>query len=184
MPDHLIPGDEIMNVRSVSRSGKLHRSIAGGLTLIASLAATATQPATAASKEDKAVLGAVQTMLDAWREADASKLDSVLHEQFREVTLHLKDGQWEFSPFERAKLVGVMGKITRGDWDDHLLAPQVHVDGPIAVVWSRYRFAGRYVEDGVEHHPVHCGIETFQLYRVDGAWKIVNFADTHSDTCS
>ena len=60
----------------------------------------------------------------------------------------------------------------------------MHVDGPIAVVWSRYEFTVHYLEDGVAHAPRHCGIETFQLYRVEADWKVVNFPVTHSRACS
>ena len=123
----------------------------------------------------------VQTVLDAWREADGAKLDSVLHHDFREVTLHLRDGKWEFAVEERDKLVGTMARIAKGEWDDRLIDPQVTLDGQIAVVWSHYRFTVHYVENGVAHAPAHCGIETFQLYRTDAGWKIVNFADTHAD---
>jgi hypothetical protein len=35
----------------------------------------------------------------------------------------------------------------------------------------------------VAHAPMHCGIETFQLYRAESGWKVVNFADTHADSC-
>lgn len=55
---------------------------------------------------------------------------------------------------------------------------------PIAIVWSPYKFTVRYVEDAVKHEASHCGIETFQLYRTDSGWQIINFADTHSDACS
>jgi hypothetical protein len=155
--------------------------------LFATLVAIAGREASAASTataDERDVLATVQRLLDGWREADAAKLEQSLHKDFREVTLHLADGAWNFAAVDRARLVGLMAQIPRGSWDDRLVAPQVHVDGPIAVVWSRYRFTVNFTENGVEHHPVHCGIETFQLYRVDGAWKIVNFADTHSDTCS
>jgi len=129
------------------------------------------------------VLAAVQLLLDGWREADAAKLDKALHRDFREVTLHLQDSRWNFSAVDRATLVGLMGKIDKGAWDDRLLQPQVLVDGPIAVVWSRYRFTVRYAENGANHAADHCGIETFQLYRGDRGWQIVNFADTHADAC-
>ena len=134
--------------------------------------------------EKKAVLGTVQTLLDGWREADAAKLEASLHQDFREVTLHLQDGAWTFAVVNRDSLIESMAQISKGAWDDQLMDPQVHVDGPIAVVWSRYRFTVRYEENGVVHAPVHCGIETFQLYLTDAGWKIVNFADTHSDRCS
>ena len=134
--------------------------------------------------EKKAVLATVQTLLDGWREADAAKLEASLHQDFREVTLHLHDGAWTFAAVGRDTLINTMARISKGAWDDQLMDPQVHVDGPIAVVWSHYRFTVRYEENGVVHAPVHCGIETFQLYLTDAGWKIVNFADTHSDSCS
>jgi len=153
-------------------------SIALAVTLFTSFAMA--EPATTDEKE---VLAVVQTLLDGWREADPAKLETALHKDFREVTLHLIDGVWDFAAVDRARLIGTMSKISKGAWDDQLIDPQVHVDGPIAVVWSRYKFTVRYTENGVAHAPSHCGIETFQLYRTDARWQIVNFADTHAD-CS
>ena len=51
------------------------------------------------------------------------------------------------------------------------------------MVWSHYKFIVRYTENGVAHAPMHCGVETFQLYRAESGWKVVNFADTHADSC-
>ncbi len=153
-----------------------------GLLAVLCLSATCIIAAPAAD-ERKAVLDTVGLLLDGWREANAAKLETALHKDFREVTMHLQEGAWATTVVDRSRLVGLMGKIDKGAWDDHLLAPQVLIDGPIAVVWSRYRFTVHFVEDGVAKSPAHCGIETFQLYRNDGAWKIVNFADTHMDSC-
>lgn len=137
----------------------------------------------AKTNEDTAALVAVQTLLDGWREADAAKLESVLHKDFREVTLHLQDGVWNSAVVDRATLIETMSKIQAGSWDDQLIDPKVLTSGPIAVVWSQYRFTIHYTENGVAQAPSHCGIETFQLYKVGSEWKIINFADTHSDTC-
>lgn len=139
--------------------------------------------ASAATTEEKSVLGVVQQLLDGWRNADASMLENALHRDFREVTLHLQNGTWNSAVVDRATLIGLMARIEKGAWNDRLLKPQLHVDGPIAVVWSPYRFTVHYVENGIRHSADHCGIETFQLYRTDGRWQIVNFADTHSDDC-
>src|SRR5262245_50621732 len=137
----------------------------------------------APTAEQEAVLASVHTLLDGWREADTGKLEASLHPDFREVTLHLDNGAWNFAVVDRARLISLVAQIDKGAWDDRLIDPQVLVDGPIAVVWSRYEFTVRYEENGVAHAPKHCGIETFQLYRTEAGWKIVNFADTHSDAC-
>jgi len=131
--------------------------------------------------ESGAALAAVNTLLDAWREADVDKAASVLHADFRELTYHASADGWNFTPVARERLLGAMASLKPGEWDDRLLDPTVHVDGPIAVVWSRYRFRTPYTEDGVFHDAAHCGVETFQLYRFPEGWRIVNFADTHGE---
>jgi len=163
-------------------SGKLFKHAffaASALSGLLSVAAIAES-----DKDKELVLATVQALLDGWRAADAAMLEAALHPDFREVTFHLMDGKWDFAAVDRQKLIGLMAKIDKGSWDDRLVDPVVLVDGPVAVVWSHYRFTVHYTEGGVAQAPVHCGIETFQLYRIDGTWKIVNFADTHSDLCS
>ena len=158
--------------------------ITRGIFVVAAFLMTFTMPALASTDDDHGeVLRTVQTLLDGWREADASKLEAVLHPGFREVTLHLEDGKWNFYVEERERLVSTMAKISKGAWDDQLIDPQVHVDGPIAVVWSHYKFTVKSTRNGVARAFTHCGIETFQLYRTESGWKIVNFADSHSDNC-
>jgi len=147
--------------------------------LLVSLAVPAS--AVESNPQSKEVLATVERLLDAWREADVGKASAVLHPEFREVTLHENAGRWQFAAVSREQLLSALGGIHRGDWDDQLLTPTVMVDGPIATVWSRYRFRTPYTEHGVFHDAVHCGIETMQLYRIDGHWTIVNFADTHAD---
>lgn len=160
-----------------------------GIHLLASVILTAVGahiPSAAAigsGSESGAVIATVQTLLDGWREADAKKAASVLHPQFREVTLHLDNGQWNFNAVTREQLLAPLSRIGKGDWDDALVNPKVEVDGPIANLWSHYRFRTPYTENGVFHDDAHCGIETFQLYKIDGHWLIVNFADTHVEGC-
>lgn len=137
--------------------------------------------ATAAPDDSAAALGAVDELLDAWREADVAKADRVLHRDFREMTMHEQEGGgWSVTPVARQRLLDAMANVKPGAWDDHLIDPTVHVDGTIAVVWSRYRFRTPYTESGVFHDEAHCGIATFQLYFDDGRWQIVHFADTHA----
>lgn len=162
----------------------INRFALTALVLATLLSSEPSSTAAAQRSEKDAALATVQMLLDGWRESDAAKLETALHPDFREVTLHLQDGKWNFNAVTRETLVKTMARVPKGSWDDRLIDPQVHVSGPIAVVWSPYKFTVRFVENGVAQAPVHCGIETFQLYLIDGAWKIVSFADTHSDTCS
>ncbi len=51
-------------------------------------------------------------------------------------------------------------------WD-----PEVRIDGDLATLWAPYEF---YLGDRFSH----CGVDAFQLVRVDGSWKIVSIAFT------
>lgn len=55
--------------------------------------------------------------------------------------------------------------------------PTVLIRGPIAVVWGEYEF----LIDGVFSH---CGIDSADLVKVDGTWKIANWMWTvEKDNC-
>ncbi len=61
---------------------------------------------------------------------------------------------------------------------EEMYDPKVEVSGDWAMVWGRYVF---WVDDKISH----CGINQFNLVRVDGAWKIANGASTIDRTdCS
>jgi hypothetical protein len=119
------------------------------------------------------VLAVVNLMLDGWREANSGKVDSALHKDLRLVTL--RESPAETQTDTRERMIELVKKIKPGSWDDRLHNPEVRVDpSGIATVWAKYEFysAGKRS---------HCGILPLQLYRVANAWKIVNFADTHSE---
>lgn len=46
--------------------------------------------------------------------------------------------------------------------------PTVLIRGPIAVVWGEYEFL-------IDGKFSHCGIDSIDLVKLDGDWKIVNF---------
>ncbi len=54
---------------------------------------------------------------------------------------------------------------------EEMYAPQVEVNGDYAMVYGRYVF---FVGDKLSH----CGVNQFNLVRVDGIWKIANGAST------
>jgi hypothetical protein len=55
-------------------------------------------------------------------------------------------------------------------WED-MYAPKVEVTGDFAQVWGRYVF---FVNGKVSH----CGVNSFHLVKVEGAWKIAGAAST------
>lgn len=59
--------------------------------------------------------------------------------------------------------------------DERISFATVKIDGPLASVWTPYQFyyAGQFS---------HCGVNSFQLVRLEGLWKIQYLIDTRRRT--
>lgn len=68
---------------------------------------------------------------------------------------------------------GWLAAIARapGKPDEKFYDPEVRVDDHLATVWFRYDF---FIGENFSH----CGYDSFQLGKLDGAWKIIQLADT------
>ena len=72
------------------------------------------------------------------------------------------------NPADFAQLVGTLKKDSA---DERISFETIRIDGPLAIVWTPYQFFynGRFS---------HCGVNSFQLVRFDGVWKIQYLIDT------
>ncbi len=68
-----------------------------------------------------------------------------------------------------------IAKQTKGALDEQIVFESVKVDGDLASVWTPYKF---YFSGKLSH----CGVNSFQLVRVQGAWKIQYLIDTRRRT--
>ncbi|GGH56748.1 hypothetical protein HNQ91_000069 [Filimonas zeae] len=59
--------------------------------------------------------------------------------------------------------------------DERIVYDVVRIDGDLAIAWTPYRF---YYKK--EFH--HCGVNSFQLVRLNGRWKIQYIIDTRRKT--
>ncbi len=64
-----------------------------------------------------------------------------------------------------------------GSLDERITIGAIHIDGPLATVWTPYQF---YFNGNF----IHCGVNSFQLVRLNGIWKIQYIIDTRrSSNC-
>jgi hypothetical protein len=59
----------------------------------------------------------------------------------------------------------------QGDADERISFDMVKADGALAVAWTPYKF---YYKGNFSH----CGIDSYQLVRINGIWKIQYLIDT------
>ena len=82
-----------------------------------------------------------------------------------------KEGGTIIRTDEVAGFASFVGKSTKGDADERISFGAVHIDGALASVWTPYQF---YYKGNFSH----CGVNSFQLVRINGQWKIQYLIDT------
>lgn len=70
-----------------------------------------------------------------------------------------------------AEFVASLSKLPKGDADERIEFETIRIDGPLAIVWTPYKF---YYKGQFSH----CGVNSFQLVRIKGVWKIQYLIDT------
>jgi hypothetical protein len=64
-----------------------------------------------------------------------------------------------------------VGKLKKGAADERIHFETIRIDGPLAIAWTPYKF---YFEGKFSH----CGVNSFQLVRMNAEWKIQYLIDT------
>jgi len=67
--------------------------------------------------------------------------------------------------------IDFVSKETPGNADERITFDVVKADGPLAIAWTPYNF---YYKGQFSH----CGVNSFQLVRFNGEWKIQYIIDT------
>lgn len=61
-------------------------------------------------------------------------------------------------------------------YDERLLSWDIKIDGNLALVWTPYEF---WLGDKL----LHCGVDTYVLFKGETGWKITHLADTRRKNC-
>jgi hypothetical protein len=133
-------------------------------------------PATTPAADRAEVLGVVKKLFDAMRAGDSSAARAVFHPQAQlSSTLVGRDGTPQVRIDSLPSFLKSLGTPHAEVWDERTSGEIVHLDGPLAVVWTRYAFyAGTKFS--------HCGVDAFQMARTAAGWRIVSLIDTRQRT--
>lgn len=121
--------------------------------------------------DKKAALGVVNQLFTEMAAANPAGI-LALHTPTSDLAAVFKqrDGKSRYSSINGeafSKMFADKTKVMREEMYD----PKIEVHGDWAMVWGRYVF---FNGDKLSH----CGINQFNLIRIDGAWKIANGAST------
>ena len=113
----------------------------------------------------------VRRMFDGMRAGDSAMVRSVFDSGARLVTVAVRNGVPRIERGSLDDFLRAVGTPHDEVWDERISDEVVHVDGPLATAWMRYRFyAGSTFS--------HCGVNSFELIRRPDGWRVSSIADT------
>lgn len=125
-----------------------------------------------AQTAEDSVKAVVNQLFAAMKRVDAATLkeafaDSAILQTIR----HRQDGTFFVQNEKVSDFAEQIGKAKKDSLDEQIRFETIKIDGPLASVWTPYKFyyAGKYS---------HCGVNSFQLVRINGRWKIQFLIDT------
>jgi putative lumazine-binding protein len=88
-----------------------------------------------------------------------------------------KDGKVVIENEPVNDFIKVISGLAKNDADERIQFDIIKIDGALAIAWTPYKFyyKGKFS---------HCGVDSYQLVRINGAWKIQYLIDTRrKDNC-
>lgn len=137
------------------------------LTVLVTLGATGHAQTT-----EDSVKAVINKLFEGMKNSDASLIRVAFADSAILQTIgRSQEGKTVIRTDEVKDFVESIGKIAKGDADERIQFETIKIDGPLAIVWTPYKF---YYKGQFSH----CGVNSFQLVRLNGNWKIQYLIDT------
>ena len=125
----------------------------------------------AQSAEDS-VKNAVNLLFEGMKNSDPSILKKAFADSAILQTIgRTKEGKTLIRNEKIDAFAESVSKAPKGSLDERIQFETIKIDGPLAIVWTPYKF---YYDSKFSH----CGVNSFQLVRINGEWKIQYLIDT------
>ncbi|WP_069130132.1 nuclear transport factor 2 family protein [Rhodohalobacter halophilus] len=121
--------------------------------------------------ESDEVRETIMKLFDGMEAADGNVLRSVLDEGATFHTVRSSESGTELNETDMKNFIESVEESEPGSLIEEILYISVNVDGDLATAWMDYHFY-----QGVEFS--HCGVNSMNLIRKNGEWKIFSIVDT------
>jgi hypothetical protein len=147
--------------------GNIYRTT--GLFFLAFIASAGT---VSAQTTEDSVKATVNNLFTAMKNGDAALLKTVFADTaILQTIVNEKSGKTVIRNEEVAGFIDFVSKQPKGAADEQITYGSIKIDGDLASVWTPYKFYynGKFS---------HCGVNSFQLVRLNREWKIQYLVDT------
>jgi len=143
--------------------------------LIVVLALTST---TQAQTTEDSVKATINQLFEGMKNADTVLLKSAFTDDPILQTVATNKKKQVYIKSDKFKdFVKFIGDQKVGEADERVEFETIRIDGALAMVWAPYQFYYK----GKFHH---CGVNSFQLVKIDNNWKIQYLIDTRRKDCA
>jgi len=126
----------------------------------------------AQSSPEDSVKAAVNKLFEGMKSADPQLIkDAFADSAILQTIGRNQSGQTIIRTDAVSEFAAQIAKLPKGAADERITFETVRIDGQLAIVWTPYKF---YYNGNFSH----CGVNSFQLVRINGAWKIQYLIDT------
>lgn len=129
---------------------------------------TVTLKAQTAADSVKAV---INQFFDGMRNVDVAMVQGSFADSAILQTIVNRQGKVSVRNEPLSGFANVITQQQKGDLDEKIQFETIRIDGPMAMAWTPYKF---YYKGQFSH----CGVNSFQLVKINGAWKIQYIIDT------
>ncbi len=129
-----------------------------------------------AQTAEDSVKNTINTLFTAMRRADASLFKNVFSDSAVLQTISRnKEGKTLIRTESVSEFASFVGQLKKDSADERIDFETIKIDGPLAIAWTPYHFYfnGKFS---------HCGVNSFQLVRFEGVWRIQYLIDTRRKT--
>lgn len=125
-----------------------------------------------AQTAEDSVKTAINKLFDGMKNSDAPLLKSAFADSAILQTIGRNaEGKIVVQNESVSEFADFVSKQPKGAADERIIYDAIKIDGPLAMVWAPYKFYFNNVFS-------HCGVDAFQLVRLNGEWKIQYLIDT------
>lgn len=130
------------------------------------------------SSDEQAIKGVITSLFNAVRQADSATANSFFYKDATLTTvMNRKDGSLVVQKDKVITFLDAIATPRTDIWDERITSWDIRIDGALASAWCDYSF---YVNDKF----LHCGIDAFQMVKVEATWQIMSITDTrHKENC-
>jgi Putative lumazine-binding len=134
------------------------------------------QALAAQTNTEDSVKAAVNKLFSGMKNADPAMVETAFADSAVLQTIaRTKSGSLEVKNESIKNFAASIATLKAGAADEQIVFETIKIDGPLASVWTPYKF---YFDGKFSH----CGVNSFQLVRLNGVWKIQYIIDTRRRT--